>query len=234
MTPAHPSHVMVVEDDRTVLTVVRDYLRTAGYVVSGYADGVSALRALRERLPDVLILDRMLPGISGDELCREARELAAQLPIIMLTALDHVDDRIEGLEHGADDYLPKPFALRELVLRVNGMVRRTAAAGPPEAFSAGPFRVDPVRRLVWASGSPVLLTGREYELLVFFLENADRVVTRDEVLREVWGWNRGDPSTVTVHIRRLREKIEPEPHDPRTLLTVWGQGYRFAVNGDPA
>ena len=169
MTPAHPSHVMVVEDDRTVLTVVRDYLRTAGYVVSGYTDGVSALRALRE-----------------------------------------------------------------LVLRVNGMVRRTAAAGPPEAFSAGPFRVDPVRRLVWASGSPVLLTGREYELLVFFLENADRVVTRDEVLREVWGWNRGDPSTVTVHIRRLREKIEPEPHDPRTLLTVWGQGYRFAVNGDPA
>jgi DNA-binding response OmpR family regulator len=232
MTAALEPQVMVVEDDRTVLTVVRDYLRSAGYRVTGYADGMSGLRALHDRIPDVLILDRMLPGISGDELCRQARGLAEHLPILMLTALDRVDDRIEGLEHGADDYLSKPFALRELVLRVNGMVRRGARSRPAMAFSAGPFRVDPVRRAVSVSGREVSLTAREYELLVFFVENPGRVLSRDEVLREVWGWNRGDPSTVTVHIRRLREKIEREPHEPRHLLTVWGEGYRFVVDGE--
>ncbi|RDV43652.1 DNA-binding response regulator [Leifsonia sp. ku-ls] len=226
MVKASRPRVLVVEDDRTVLTVVGDYLRQAGYRVAGHTDGARALAALRDRVPDVLILDRMLPGVSGDELCREARAMAQHLPILMLTALDRVDDRIEGLEHGADDYLAKPFALRELVLRVNAMVRRASSA-PAVSFVAGPFGVDPVRRRVSVAGRDVPLTGREYELLVYLLQNAGRTVTRDKIMREVLGWSHGDPSTVTVHIRRLREKIEPEPHDPRHLLTVWGEGYRF-------
>jgi DNA-binding response OmpR family regulator len=227
VTARHP-RVLVVEDDPTVLTVVGDYLRQAGYRVAGHGDGVSARGALRERVPDVLILDRMLPGVSGDELCREVRAMAPHLPILMLTALDRVDDRIEGLEHGADDYLAKPFALRELVLRVNALVRRASAA-PAVAFVVGPFGVDPVRRLVSVGGREMTLTAREYELLVYFLQNPERTVSRDEIMREVLGWSHGDPSTVTVHIRRLREKIEPEPHDPRHLLTVWGEGYRFTA-----
>ncbi|MEN0085056.1 MAG: response regulator transcription factor [Leifsonia sp.] len=230
MVTASRPRVLVVEDDRTVLTVVGDYLRQAGYRVAGHPDGGSALAALRERIPDVLILDRMLPVLSGDELCREARAMAQHLPILMLTALDRVDDRIEGLEHGADDYLAKPFALRELVLRVNAMVRRASAA-PAAAFGVGPFGVDPVRRRVSVDGREVPLTAREYELLVYLLQNPGRTVTRDEIMREVLGWSHGDPSTVTVHIRRLREKIEPEPHDPRHLLTVWGEGYRFTAEG---
>ncbi len=232
MVTARQPRVLVVEDDPTVLAVVGDYLRQAGYRVAGHGDGVSARAALGERIPDVLILDRMLPGVSGDELCREARARAPHLPILMLTALDRVDDRIEGLEHGADDYLAKPFALRELVLRVNAMLRR-ATATPAAAFEVGPFEVDPVRRQVSAGGRAIALTAREYELLVYFLQHPERTVARDEILREVWGWSHGDPSTVTVHIRRLREKIEPEPHDPRHLLTVWGEGYRFTVSGEP-
>jgi len=223
---------MIVEDDPTVLGVVSDYLASAGYRVTALADGASALRALAERLPDVLILDRMLPGVSGDELCRIARERDDRLPILMLTALDRVDDRIEGLEHGADDYLAKPFSLRELLLRVNALLRRARAPRPTAAFEVGPFRVDPVRRAVWAAGRELLLTAREFELFHYFLTNPGRVVTRDEVLRDVWGWNFGDPSTVTVHIRRLREKIEPAPHEPRHLLTVWGEGYRFLTSGE--
>jgi DNA-binding response OmpR family regulator len=233
MVNASRPRVLVVEDDRTVLTVVGDYLRQAGYRVVGHTDGARALAALRDRVPDVLILDRMLPGVSGDELCRQARAMAQHLPILMLTALDRVDDRIEGLEHGADDYLAKPFALRELVLRVNAMVRRASAA-PAASFVVGPFGVDPVRRRVSVAGREVPLTGREYELLVYLLQNAGRTVTRDEIMREVLGWSHGDPSTVTVHIRRLREKIEPEPHDPRHLLTVWGEGYRFIAEEERA
>src|SRR4051812_28260536 len=161
MIPTAPrSHAMIVEDDATVRTVIRDYLQRAGYEVAEFGDGPSGLRALRERLPDVLILDRMLPGISGDELCAEARTFAGDLPILMLTALDRVDDRIEGLEHGADDYVTKPFALRELVLRVDGLVRR-AATTRTAALTAGPFRVDALRRVVWRAGQEVPLTARE-------------------------------------------------------------------------
>ncbi len=223
---------MLVEDDPTVLGVVSDYLTAAGYRVAAFADGASGLRALSGPLPDVLVLDRMLPGVSGDELCRRARERDDRLPILMLTALDRVDDRIDGLERGADDYLTKPFSLRELLLRVDAMVRRARAPRPAAAFESGPFRLDPARRTVWARGDEVALTAREYELFHYFLLYPNRVVTRDEVLREVWGWSWGDASTVTVHIRRLREKIEPEPHEPRHLLTVWGEGYRFSPQGE--
>lgn len=219
---------MIVEDDSTVRTVVGDYMRAAGYTVWQHADGRSAHEALKVKLPDVLIVDRMLPGMSGDELCREVRAVS-DVPIIMLTALGSVDDRIDGLEHGADDYLTKPFALRELHLRVAALARRRVSGSAPIAFTAGEFRVDPAHRQVWVRDHEIALTTREYELFLYLVRNPDRVISRDEILREVWGWGIGDPSTVTVHVRRLREKIEPEPRFPCFLRTEWGAGYRFTL-----
>ncbi|MFI2362436.1 response regulator transcription factor [Promicromonospora sp. NPDC019610] len=225
------ARIMVVEDDATVLAVVSDYLRGQGYRVAEHRDGTAARRALSITLPDVLILDRMLPGVSGDVLCREVRQSAPRTSIIMLTALDTVEDRIDGLESGADDYISKPFALRELQLRIDAVMRRSrrthVSTGP---FALGPFRVHPAHRRIWLRENEMTLTNREYELFLFLLQNPDRVLTRDDILREVWGWNFGETTTVTVHVRRLREKIEPEPRFPRYLLTEWGQGYRFTVD----
>ncbi|MFJ3406011.1 response regulator transcription factor [Promicromonospora sp. NPDC090134] len=222
--------VMVVEDDETVLAVVSDYLGGRGYTVTGLSDGLVARDALRAARPDVLVLDRMLPGVSGDELCRQVRAAAPRTPIIMLTALDAVEQRIDGLEHGADDYVVKPFALRELQLRIDALVRRSRGLHvAPSPFTLGPFRVDPAHRRIWAADAEMTLTSREYELFLFLLQNPDRTLTRDDLLREVWGWSFGEVSTVTVHVRRLREKIEPEPRFPRYLLTEWGRGYRFTV-----
>lgn len=226
------SSLMIVEDDPTVRSVVVTYLRTHGFTVTWHADGVSAREALRASVPDLVILDRMLPGINGDDLCREVRE-SSQVPIIMLTALGAVDDRIDGLEHGADDYLTKPFALRELFLRINALLRRTRQAPTTsEPFEVGIFRVDPTHRRIWLGIREITLTTREYELFLFLLQHHERVLSREEILREVWGWEFGDASTVTVHVRRLREKIEDDPRYPRFLLTEWGAGYRFAVEGD--
>jgi DNA-binding response OmpR family regulator len=223
------ARVMVVEDDATVRTVVADHLRSAGCDVTQHADGLSALEAATRSMPDLLILDRMIPGISGDELCRQLR-VFSDAPIIMLTALGSVDDRIDGLEHGADDYLTKPFSLRELQLRVNAQLRRSAnSANALLEITAGRFRVDPTHRRVWISGSEVALTAREYELFLYLVRNPDRVISREEILREVWQWGFGDASTVTVHVRRLREKIEADPRIPCFLKTEWGAGYRLIV-----
>lgn len=222
--------VMVVEDDAVVRAVVTDYLQDRGYSVTALSDGIAAREALRSARPDVLVLDRMLPGVTGDELCRQARTVTPLTPIIMLTALDSPDDRIDGLEHGADDYLAKPFALRELQLRIDGMIRRARSSHVTVApFTLGPFRVDPAHRRVWNASHEVTLTSREYDLFLFLLQNPDRVLTRDDILREVWGWGAGEATTVTVHVRRLRAKIEPEPRFPRYLLTEWGRGYLFSV-----
>lgn len=231
---ANAVEVVLVEDDATVLTVVAEYLRRRDYSVTAFSDGLSAQAALREARPDVLILDRMLPGVDGDELCRQVRAQSPQIPIIMLTALGAVGQRIDGLEHGADDYIAKPFVLRELQLRIDAMVRRSRAAHvAPLPFTLGPFRVDPVRRRIWLDQQEMSLTSREYELFLFLLQNPDRTLSRDDLLRQVWGWSFGAASTVTVHVRRLREKIEPEPRFPRYLLTEWGQGYRFTVTPPP-
>lgn len=222
---------MIVEDDATVRTVVADHLRAAGCDVVQHGDGRDALRDALDAMPDLLVLDRMLPGLAGDEICRQVRSVS-DVPIIMLTALDSVDDRIAGLEHGADDYLAKPFSLRELHLRVGALLRRRpTGAGAPLEFTAGRFRVDPAHRRVWADGAEVALTTREYELFLYLVRNPDRAVSREEILREVWQWAFGDASTVTVHVRRLREKIEPDPRSPRYLTTEWGAGYRLAVDG---
>ncbi|GAA1698730.1 response regulator transcription factor [Microbacterium sediminicola] len=223
--------VMIVEDDATVRTVVGDYLRGRGYRVTQLADGREASDALRADLPDVLVLDRMLPGVDGDELCRQVRE-RSDLPIIMLTALGSAGARIDGLERGADDYLAKPFAMRELQLRIAGLLRRRSEPSSPLApFSVGPFRIDPATHRITRHGAEISLTAREYELFLFLLRNPDRVLSREDILRDVWGWSFGEPSTVTVHVRRLREKIECDPQVPEYLLTEWGAGYRFTTAG---
>ena len=222
------SEITIVEDDPTVLVAVGDYLRAAGFNVTQIADGRRAKVALANDSADLIVLDRMLPGVSGDELCRQIRTNRPHIPILMLTALDSTEDRIHGLESGADDYLPKPFSLRELQLRIEALLRRSSANPTPSAaFTVGAFAVDPTHRRIYRSGTEISLTSREYELLIFFLQHPDTVFSRDDVLREGWGWAFGDASTVTVHVRRLREKIEPEPRFPRHLLTEWGAGYRF-------
>ncbi|HEU5224145.1 MAG TPA: response regulator transcription factor [Candidatus Lumbricidophila sp.] len=222
------SRVTVVEDDPTVRTVVADHLRAAGCDVQLFSDGWAAWQAIEQRMPELVILDRMLPGIDGDELCRRIRNVSG-VPIIMLTALGGLEQRIEGLEHGADDYLGKPFSLRELQLRVNAQLRRSSAVAPL-GFNAGRFRVDPAHRRVWSGEKEIALTAREYELFLYLARNPGRVVSREEILREVWQWGFGDASTVTVHVRRLREKIEPDPRIPTFLHTEWGAGYRFTLD----
>ena len=221
------ARVTVVEDDPAVRTVVADHLRAAGCVVQPFADGREAWHQIEKRMPDLLILDRMLPGLDGDELCRRIRRIS-DVPIIMLTALDGVEQRIDGLERGADDYLGKPFSLRELQLRVNVQLRRSSTAAPL-TFTAGHFRVDAAHRRVWAGEQEIALTTREYELFLYLVRNPGRVISREEILREVWQWDFGDASNVTVHVRRLREKIEPDARIPSFLHTEWGAGYRFTV-----
>ena len=225
------AHVMLVEDDRRVRTAVAAYLRAKGFRIDEYADGETARDAVQRSVPDVLVLDRMLPGLSGDDLLREIRT-RSDVPVIMLTALGASGHRIDGLELGADDYLAKPFALRELQLRISKLLRhRVSQQSPLAPFVVGRFRIDPTMRRITSGSADVELTAREYELLLFLLKNPDRVVSRDEMLREVWGWSTGDASTVTVHIRRLREKLEADPRDPVYLRTEWGSGYRFTPSG---
>lgn len=220
----------IIEDDPTVSSVVADYLRSSDFEVEQFADGAVAWRAVQTNMPELLIVDRMLPGLTGDELCRRVRAISS-VPIIMVTALDGLEHRIRGLEHGADDYIAKPFSLRELHLRVQSQLRRSASGTVPLAFQVGRFRVDPAHRRVWVREKEIALTAREYELLFYLVENSERVVSRDEIMREVWRWAFGDTATVTVHVRRLREKIEPDPQIPTYLRTQWGQGYRLWVEG---
>ena len=223
--------ILLVEDDETVREVVRTYLQDAGYIVDEVGDGFSAIDLIAERLPDLIVLDRMLPGIDGVEVCRRIRA-EHDIPVIMLTALGATDDRIDGLEAGADDYLTKPFSPRELVLRVTSVLRRSLAEYAPEApFDLGPFTLHPSARFVQKGGVPLALSAREFDLFSFLLKHPDRAFTREELLAAVWGWSYGDLSTVTVTMRRLREKVEEYPTHPEILQTVWGVGYRLVVDG---
>jgi DNA-binding response OmpR family regulator len=222
--------VLVIEDDSTVREVACDYLRSAGLIVQEAVDGISGLRAAERVQPDLVVLDLMLPGISGTEVCRRIRR-ESSVPIIMLTALGSVDDRIEGLEAGADDYLAKPFSPRELVLRVQSILRRSITDITPEApFDLGEFYVDASNRIIERNGQRLALAVREFDLLAFLLKHPDQAFSREQLLREVWRWDFGDLSTVTVHVRRVREKIEDDPTRPRRLSTVWGIGYRFTTD----
>lgn len=226
--------VLVVDDDATVAEVVATYLVGAGFAVERAARGGDALRSARTRTPDLAVLDVMLPDVDGLELCRRLRVEHPGLPVVMLTARGDEDDRILGLEVGADDYVTKPFSARELVLRVQSVLRRAAApAGRPGGATPvadGDLTVDFVGHRVLRAGAELALTGREFDLLAFLVAHPRRAWSREALMREVWGWEYGDQSTVTVHVRRLREKVEPDPARPSRLVTVWGVGYRW----DPA
>ncbi|MFF4885133.1 response regulator [Streptomyces nigra] len=224
------ARVLVVDDDPTVAEIVSGYLDRAGYVVDRAGDGPAALAAAAARRPDLVVLDLMLPGMDGLEVCRRMRG-QGPVPVIMLTARGDEDDRILGLEVGADDYVTKPFSPRELVLRVESVLRRSRPAQPSAILRAGGLTVDPAARRATKGGAELALTIREFDLLTFFLRHQGRVFGREDLMREVWGWDFGDLSTVTVHVRRLRGKVEDDPARPRLIQTVWGVGYRFDAGG---
>ncbi|MDQ1034142.1 two-component system response regulator ResD [Streptomyces sp. V3I8] len=223
--------VLVVDDDPTVAEVVSGYLDRAGYRVDRAGDGPEALALAAAHRPDLVVLDLMLPGMDGLEVCRRLRD-RGPVPVVMLTARGDEDDRITGLEVGADDYVTKPFSPRELVLRVESVLRRTRPAGTARPLAAAGLAVDPAGRRATKHGTELALTLREFDLLAFFLRHPGRAFGREDLMREVWGWDFGDLSTVTVHVRRLRGKVEDDPARPRLIQTVWGVGYRFAPTGD--
>ncbi len=225
--------VLVVDDEATVREVVRRYLERDGYSVVEAGDGRHALQVFRESQPDLVILDLMLPGLDGLDVADEMR-VERKVPIIMLTAKGAQHDRILGLEWGADDYVVKPFSPRELVLRVGAVLRRSsealAASDEPVVFPG--MILDPGTRLLMLGEQEIDLTAKEFDLLSFLMRHPRQVFSRDQLLDKVWGFEfYGDPSTVTVHIRRLREKVEPDPSHPTYLLTVWGVGYKFQEPG---
>jgi DNA-binding response OmpR family regulator len=232
-TPDGPPRVLVVDDDPTVAEVVAGYLDRAGYVVDRADDGPAALARAAAHWPDLVVLDLMLPGMDGLEVCRRMRG-QGPVPVIMLTARGDEDDRILGLEVGADDYVTKPFSPRELVLRVESVLRRSRPAVPGHRLGAAGLTVDPEARRATKNGTELALTLREFDLLSFFLRHPGRAFAREDLMREVWGWDFGDLSTVTVHVRRLRGKVEDDPARPRLIQTVWGVGYRFDPTGQEA
>jgi DNA-binding response OmpR family regulator len=233
-----PGRIVVVDDDPTVADVVGRYLVRDGHTVECVHDGHEALRRIAEQQPDLVVLDLMLPGIDGLEVCRRLRA-RWPIPVVMLTALGDETDRLAGFEIGADDYVTKPFSPRELAMRVRSVLRRSRGAAladrpdaPPGQHEQGLLTdrdvvVDLAAHEVRISGKLVQLTSREYDLLVFLLRNPRQAFTREQLLNEVWGWTFGDTSTVTVHVRRLREKLESDPTLPRRIVTVWGVGYRY-------
>jgi DNA-binding response OmpR family regulator len=222
--------VLVVDDEPRVREVVATYLTRDGFEVQEAGDGGRARRLVEDFKPDLVILDVMFPGASGLELLVELRASDPPTPVILLTARSEEEDRVAGLELGADDYVVKPFSPRELVARVRSVLRR---ARPPQVPSApivhGPLRIDPDARTVEFDNRPADLTAREFDLLAFFAARPGQVFSRADLLDRVWEsspeWQ--DPATVTVHVRRLRQKLEPDPSNPRWLKTVWGVGYRF-------
>jgi DNA-binding response OmpR family regulator len=222
------ARVLVVDDDPTVREVVVSYLRAAQHEVLEAADGESVAPIMRDTPADLVVLDLMLPGIDGLEVCRRLRA-SSDVPVIMLTALGSETDRVVGLERGADDYVTKPFSPRELVLRVESVLRRAGERTQPEQgrLADGDLVIDLARHEATLAGRVLALTAREFDLLKFLVANPATAYSREELLQQVWGWSFGDQSTVTVHVRRLREKVERDPTMPARLVTVWGVGYRW-------
>jgi DNA-binding response OmpR family regulator len=229
--PDPPGRIMVVDDDATLVDVVGRYLCRDGHQVECVSDGYAALRRVQEAPPDLVVLDLMLPGISGLEVCRRLRQ-KWPIPVVMLTALGEETDKVVGFETGADDYVTKPFSPRELTMRVRSVLRRARGGGlqaPPslDVLRDGNLEVHLGAHEARLGGRLLSLTSREYDLLVFLLRHPRQAFTREELLDQVWNWSFGDTSTVTVHVRRLREKLEPTPDMPRRIATVWGVGYRY-------
>ena len=222
--------VLVVDDEPTVREVVAGYLRRDGHEVTEAADGTTALELVDSNPPDLIVLDMMLPGMNGLDVLRRVRA-TSDVPVIMLTARAEESDRVAGLELGADDYVVKPFSPRELAARVNGVLRRTNGRQPapsgPLVF--GELTIEPLSRLVTLEGRNIEMTPKEFDVLAFLASSPRQVFSRAQLLESVWQsspeWQ--DPATVTVHVRRIRGKIEDDPESPRWITTVWGVGYRF-------
>jgi DNA-binding response OmpR family regulator len=233
------AQILVVEDEESLLQTLRYNLSRAGHEVRLSTNGVQALEMIRGNPPELVVLDLMLPGLDGLELCRAVRAdtlnpTVAHVPILMLTARDEEIDKVVGLEVGADDYLTKPFSVMELVARVKAIFRRSDALAPratteaPKVIRAGELEIEPDKRQVTLAGRPVELTAKEFDLLVHFARNPGRVYSRSELLDAVWGYSHsGYEHTVNSHINRLRMKIEADPAKPRYILTVWSVGYKF-------
>ncbi len=227
MSEAVP-RVLIVDDDPILAHVVSRYLGRHGLTTEWVSNGEAAAAAVEAQRPDVVLLDVMLPGPDGHQVCRDLRA-RWDLPVLMLTALRDEDARVAGLQAGADDYVCKPFSPRELILRIRSLLRRTASSKEPlpELLQDGELSLDLRRREARVGQRAFSLTAREHDLLQFFMQHPAVSFTRQELLEWVWGWSHGDLSTVTVHVRRLREKIEDDPARPRRLLTVFGVGYRY-------
>ncbi len=226
-----PPSVLIVEDEETLLFTLAHNLKREGYKVITASRGDDALELARSKNPDLILLDVMLPGVDGIQVCRLLRR-DTTIPIIMLTALGGEGDRVAGLDTGADDYLAKPFGMRELLARVRAVLRRsslrTPAAAASDLYVTGDLEIDPGRREVRKNGALVHLKPKEYELLVFFTQHPGRVYTREQILDEVWGYDyEGGARTVDVHVRWLRQKIEDDPGQPQHIRTVRGSGYIF-------
>ncbi|HEX8982715.1 MAG TPA: response regulator transcription factor [Ktedonobacterales bacterium] len=227
-----PRRVLVVDDEEPIREVLAEYLRQAGFSVLKAADGPEAIRIATATPPDLLILDLMLPGMDGLDVCRKLRETLAA-PILMLTARGEEEDTLAGFRSGADDYVTKPFSPREVVMRVQAIMRRVEATSAPaialdDTLIFGELVIRTSLRQVERDGIPLDLTAREFDLLRFLAGHPRQVFSRQQLLDQVWGYDYfGDPSTVTVHIRRLREKVERDPAEPARLKTIWGVGYKF-------
>jgi DNA-binding response OmpR family regulator len=231
--------ILVIEDEKQIARLVELHLQDAGFQVTKAGTEAEGRRLAHEGSFDLIVLDLMLPDGDGLEVCREARANRDYTPVLILTARSGEVDRILGLEMGADDYLTKPFSVRELVARVKAIFRRVDATGGPEPNARGVLeiegiRIDREKRRVTVKGEPVRLTAREFDLLVQFASNPGRVYTRSQLLDLVWGYGSGSyEHTVNSHINRLRAKIEPDPSQPHYIRTVWGVGYRFCEPGSP-
>lgn len=224
--------ILVVDDEQSILDLLQYNLEKSGYEVTVAANGVDALHLAHRHHPDLAILDITMPGMDGLELCSRLR-LELNMPVILLTARDSEIDKIVGLEIGADDYVTKPFSPRELVARVKAVLRRVKSpttATPSARLQCGPLCLDPMKHEVLLDEKQVTLTAKEFSLLEYLLRNAGLALSRHAILDHVWGYDfYGDPGTVDVHIRRLREKVEPEPTTPRLIVTVPGVGYKLNI-----
>jgi len=225
-------HILVVEDDPDISRLVRHHLEAAGFAVKVLPTGNTALAESERQRPTLFVLDIMVPGKDGLELCRQIRQTPslASIPVIFLTAKSSEADRVLGLELGADDYIPKPFSPRELVARVKAVLRRFERPLPNTPIRAGDIEIDPGAMTLLVNGNPVTTTATEFRLLDHFARHIGRVFTRDQLLDSVWRDTAYvTPRSVDVYVRRIREKIEPDPENPRYLKTVRGAGYRFEV-----
>ena len=233
VAPAQATSLLIIEDDESISSAIQEYFTRAGYHVSTAADGVAGVEAVAKARPDVVVLDLMLPKMDGLAVCKELRLKSPQMPILMLTAKDDIVDKVLGLEMGADDYITKPFSLRELEARIKSVLRRsrTGAAGDGQDEAPilhGNLRIDPVRREVTIGDKHIELTPKEFDLLRLFASNPGRVFPRKYLLEKIWDYSyEGYDRTIDSHINRLRAKIELNPDNPQLVLTVWGIGYKF-------